>query len=58
MRTLRLALLAMLGIVFELLVVKEKLLARSKYELGATVIALQNSVRKFHGRLPKRREIQ
>jgi hypothetical protein len=44
------------GIVLELLVVKEKLLAGSEYEFGATVIALQNSVGKFHDRLPWRRE--
>jgi hypothetical protein len=47
-----------LGIVLELLIVEEELLAGSEDELGATVIALQNSVRKFHGRLPRRRELR
>jgi hypothetical protein len=37
---LRLALLAVLGIVLELLIVEEKLLAGSKYELGAAIVAL------------------
>ena len=52
--TLCLALLAVLGIVLELFVVEEKLLARSEDELGATVIALQNSVGKLHGRFPEK----
>jgi hypothetical protein len=45
------------GIVFELLVVEEELLAGSKYKFGAAIDALQNSVGKLHGRLPQRREI-
>jgi hypothetical protein len=45
------------GIVLELLVVEEELLAGSKYKLGAAIDALQNSVGKLHGRLPQRREI-
>jgi hypothetical protein len=47
----------MLRVVFELLIVEEKLLAGGKYELGAAIAALQNSVDILHGRLPKRREI-
>ena len=54
--TLRLALLAMLGVVFELFVVEEELLAGCKNKLGAAVDALQDSVRIFHGRLPQDRE--
>jgi hypothetical protein len=51
--TLSLALFAMLRIIFELLVVKEKLLARGEHKFGAAVTAFQNSVDKFHGRLPQ-----
>src|SRR6185312_2129746 len=40
--------LAALGVVFELLVVEEELLACGKDELVATVRALQNAVREFH----------
>jgi len=53
---LRLALLAMLGVVLELFVVEEELLAGSEYKLGAAIAALQDSVGKFHGRLPHRRK--
>jgi hypothetical protein len=42
-----------LGIVLELFIVKEKLLARRKHKLGAAVTALQNPVDEFHGRFPK-----
>jgi hypothetical protein len=52
------ALLAVFRVVLELLVVKEQLFAGGEYELGATVIALQNSVDILHGRLPRRREIR
>ena len=55
-RTLRLALLAVLGIVFELLVVEEKLLAGGEYEFSAAVVALEDSILEFHGRLPRRKE--
>jgi hypothetical protein len=41
-----------LGIVFELFVVEEDLLASGKYELGAAVNALEDSIGEFHGRLP------
>jgi hypothetical protein len=44
-----------LGIVCELLVVEEKLLAGGEYKLFAAVDALQDSVFEFHGRLPQRR---
>jgi hypothetical protein len=53
--TLRLALLAVLGIVLELLVVKEDLFTRREDKLGATVAALQYSISEFHGRLPRNR---
>lgn len=46
----------MLGVVLELFVVEEKLLTRGEYEFGAAVIALQNSIDKFHGRLPQSRD--
>jgi hypothetical protein len=46
------------GLILELLVVEEKLLAGGKYKLGSAVAARQNSVCKFHGRLPQSREIQ
>jgi len=45
---LRLALFAVLGVVPELFVVEEHLLARGEHKLGAAIDALQNSVRKFH----------
>lgn len=51
--TLRLALLTALGVVRELFVVEEELLASREHELGAAIDALQNSIRKFHGRLPQ-----
>jgi hypothetical protein len=40
------------GIVLELFIVEEDLLASSKYELGAAVNALEDSIGEFHGRLP------
>jgi hypothetical protein len=46
--TLRFALLAMLGIVLELFVVEEKLLAGRKYKVGTAIVALQNSIDEFH----------
>jgi hypothetical protein len=46
----------MLGIVLELFVVKEQLLARGKDELRTAIETLQNSVDKVHDRLPQRRE--
>lgn len=52
----RLALLAVFGIVLELLIVEEKLLARGEYKFGAAVTTLQNPIDKFHGRLPQRKE--
>ena len=53
---LRLALLAVLGVVLELFLVEEKLLAGGEYKLSAAIAALQDSVLKFHGQLPLRRE--
>ena len=52
-RTFRLALLAVLGIVLELLVVKEKLLACGEHKFSPAVTTFQNPVHKFHGRFPK-----
>jgi hypothetical protein len=46
----------MLGIVLELFVVEEKLLTGGENKFSAAVVALQDSVDKFHGRLPRRRE--
>jgi hypothetical protein len=45
-----------LGVVRELFVVEEQLLAGSKYKLGAAIYALQYSIYELHGRLPKRGE--
>jgi len=45
-----------LGVVFELFIVKKKLLACGKYKLGTAVTALQHSIDILHGRLPKRKE--
>jgi hypothetical protein len=45
-----------LGVILELFVVEKKLLTGSEHELGAAIVALQNSVDKFHGRLPQSRE--
>ena len=53
---LRLALFAVLRIVLELFVVKEKLLAGGEDELNAAIATLQSPVSKFHGRLPQHRE--
>jgi len=44
-----------LGIVLELLIVKEKLLARGEHKFSTTVTTFQNSVDKVHGRLPQRK---
>jgi hypothetical protein len=46
----------MLGVVLELFVVKEKLLTSGEHEFGTAVVALQNPIDEFHGRLPQRRE--
>jgi hypothetical protein len=54
---LRLALFAALGVVLELFVVEEDLLAGCENELGAAVDALQYSIREFHGRLPQNRDV-
>ncbi len=43
----------MLGIVLELFVVEKELLTGGENELCPAVVALQNSVDKFHGRFPK-----
>ena|SRR5579863_6384123 len=50
---LGLALLAMLGIVLELFVVKKQLFTGGEHELRSAVVTLQNSIDKFHGRFPK-----
>jgi hypothetical protein len=46
-----------LGVVFELFIVEEDLLAGSKYKLGAAVAALQYSIGEFHVRLPRNRDM-
>jgi hypothetical protein len=46
----------MLWIVLELLVVEKQLLTSGEHKFGAAVVALQNSIDKFHGRLPQSRE--
>ena len=46
--TLGLAILTALGLVFELLVVKEKLFPGGENEITATVDTLQHLVLKFH----------
>jgi len=50
---LRLALLAALGVVRELLVVEENLLASREDKIGAAVYAFEYSIAVFHGRFPK-----
>jgi hypothetical protein len=50
---LRLAWFATLGVVFEVFVVKEELLACCKDEFGAAINTLQYFVCEFHGRLPR-----
>lgn len=57
-RALGLALLAALGIVLEIFVVKEELFARSEDEFRAAINALENFIREFHGRLPRSRDLQ
>ena len=42
----------MLGVVLELLIVEEELLACGKNKLGAAVNAFKHSIGEFHGRLP------
>jgi len=43
----------MLGIVLELFVVEKQLFTGGEHELRSAVVALQNSIDKFHGRFPK-----
>jgi len=54
---LRLALLAALGVIFEVFVVEEQLLTCGEDEFRTAVNTLENFIRKFHGRLPRRREL-
>ena len=42
----------MLGVILELLIVEEELLACSENKFGAAVNAFQHSIGEFHGRLP------
>jgi hypothetical protein len=46
-------LLAALRVVFKLFIVKKELLARGEDELIAAVNTLEDSILKFHGRLPR-----
>jgi hypothetical protein len=48
---LRLALLAVFGVVFELFIVEKELLAGRKNELGAAIDTFQDSISEFHGQL-------
>jgi hypothetical protein len=43
----------MLGVVFELFIVKENLLAGGKNEFRAAIDALHDSIREFHGHVPE-----
>jgi hypothetical protein len=52
-RTLRFTLLAALGVVFKLFIVKKELLTRGEHKFIAAIYALQDSIGKFHGRLPR-----
>jgi len=36
---------------------KEELFARSEDEVGAAINTLENLIREFHGRLPRRRDL-
>ena len=54
----RLALLAALGVVDELLVVEEELLTCGEHKFCTAIDALEVSICEFHGRLPARREIR
>jgi hypothetical protein len=51
--SLGLALLASLGVVLELLVVKKQLLACGENKFFAAINTLQDSIGKFHRRLPR-----
>ena len=54
---LGLALFAALGVILEILVVEKELFARSEDEFGAAINTLENLIREFHGRLPRRRDL-
>jgi hypothetical protein len=51
--TLCLALLAPFGVVFKLFIVEEKLLTSGENKFIAAVYAFEDSILKFHGRLPR-----
>jgi hypothetical protein len=55
---LRFALLAALGVVGKLFVVKEKLLTCGEHKFCAAIDTGQDSIGKLHGRLPQRRELR
>jgi hypothetical protein len=46
-------LLAAFGVVFKLFIVKEELLARGEDKLVTAVNTFEDSILKFHGRLPR-----
>ena len=52
------ALLAALGVVFEVFIVEKQLFACGENEFGTAIGAFQHSVDEFHGRLPQNREIE
>jgi hypothetical protein len=51
-----LALFAVFGIVLELFIVEEELLARCEDKIRAAIYTFQGSISKFHSRLPQNRE--
>jgi hypothetical protein len=51
-------LLAALRVVFKLFIVEEKLLTSSEDKLLTAVYALEDSILKFHGRLPREGKIE
>ena len=55
-RTLRLAILATLGLVLELFIVEKELFACGKNEIVAAIHALQASILEFHFRSPPPRD--
>jgi hypothetical protein len=51
--TLSFALLAALGVIFKLFIVEKELLSGGENELIAAVNTFEDSILKFHGRLPR-----
>jgi hypothetical protein len=51
-------LLAALRVVFKLFIVEEKLLTRGEDKFITAIYALENSILKFHGRLPREGKLE